>query len=88
MHSIVHKYAPSILHEEWQTNAVRNPNIDLRNRDDLYVPAASSEQAIKLPAISFAKMWNDLPVEKRYPNPVLFKNCIKEHLWNIINLQT
>jgi hypothetical protein len=87
MHSIIHKYGPSILHEEWQTNAERNLNIELRNRDDLYVPAASSEQASKLPAISFAKLWNDLPIEKQYPNPALFKNCILQHLWNIINQQ-
>jgi hypothetical protein len=87
MHSVVHKYGPRILEDEWQTNAMRNPEIELRNRDDLYVPAASSEQASKLPAISFAKMWNDLPIEKQYPNPALFKNCIKEYLWNNINQQ-
>jgi hypothetical protein len=82
MHSVIHKYGPRILEDQWLTNAARNPNIDLRNRDDIYVPTASSDQVSKLPAIAYAKLWNSLPVEKQYPNPVLFRNIIKEYYWN------
>jgi hypothetical protein len=84
MHSVIHKYGPWILEDQWLTNAARNPNIELRNRDDIYVPTASSDQVSKLPAIAYAKLWNSLPIEKQYPNPVLFRNIIKEYYWNSV----
>jgi hypothetical protein len=84
LHSIVHKYGPRILEDQWQTNGERNPNVELRNRDDLYVPTATSEQVSKLPVISFPKLWNSLPIEKLYPNRFLFSNLIKEYLWNTL----
>jgi hypothetical protein len=39
-------------------------------------------QARKPPAISFAKLWNSLLIEKQYPNPAFYSNCTKERLWN------
>jgi hypothetical protein len=84
LHSIVHKYGPRILENQWQTNGERNPNVELRNRDDLYVSTATSEQVSKLPVISFPKLWNSLPIEKLYPNRFLFSNLLKEYLWNTL----
>jgi hypothetical protein len=84
MHSFIHKYGPATFHEEWQTNASRNQNVELRNRDDLYVPTATSDQVSKLPIIAFAKLWNNLHAEKMYQNPALFKNLLIEHIWNTL----
>jgi hypothetical protein len=64
MHSFIHKHGPATFHEEWQTNASRNQNVELRNIDDLYIPTATSDQVSKLPIIAFAKLWNSLPAEK------------------------
>jgi hypothetical protein len=80
-HSIVHKYGPKILHNEWKTNQERNPGLDLRNANDLYIPAATSDQVQKLPLFKFAKNWNELHDNKLHANPALFKNLLKEHLW-------
>jgi hypothetical protein len=47
-HSIIHKYGPPALHNQWQSNAERNPNLELRNANDLYIPLAKSEQVKNL----------------------------------------
>jgi hypothetical protein len=65
-HSVMYKYGPKILHNDWKTNQERNPAIELRNANDIYVPAASSDQVKKLPLFKFAKLWNDLPDIKHH----------------------
>jgi hypothetical protein len=87
MHSIVHKYGPPILFNLWTTNIERNPNVELRNAHDLYIPTASSEQVNKLSLIVFAKMWNTLPDNKLHANPVLFRSLLKEYIWSTLNNQ-
>jgi hypothetical protein len=81
-HSIIHKYGPKILHTEWTTNQERNPGLELRNANDIYIPDATTEQVKKLPLFTFAKLWNDLPESKTYANPILFKNLLNQHLWD------
>jgi Reverse transcriptase (RNA-dependent DNA polymerase) len=84
MHSIVHKYGPEALHNTWTTNLERNPNLLLRNANDLYVPRARTEHTKKLPYFALSKLWNDLPDLKLTPNPITFKILIKEHFSNAI----
>jgi hypothetical protein len=81
-HSIVHKYGPPALHNQWLSNAERNPDLDLRNANDLYLPLAKTEQVKKLTYFALAKNWNSLPLEKQYANPTTFKIFLKEHLTN------
>jgi hypothetical protein len=81
----MYKYGPKILHNDWKTNQERNPAIELRNANDIYVPAASSDQVKKLPLFKFAKLWNDLPDIKHHANSTLFKNLLKEHIWDSLN---
>jgi hypothetical protein len=80
----VHKYSPPILHNQWITNAIRNPNVELRNANDLYVTTALSEQVKKLPLIAFEIVWNNLPDNKLHRNPNLFKPLLKEHIWSLV----
>jgi Reverse transcriptase (RNA-dependent DNA polymerase) len=82
MHSIIHKYGPKSLHNQWIFNNERNVNIELRNENDIYVPMATSEQVKKLPYFAFATCWNNLILEKQYPNPLTFKIALTDHLKN------
>jgi hypothetical protein len=84
MHSIVHRYGPEALHNTWTTNLERNPNLLLRNANDLYVPRARTDHTKKLPYFALSNLWNDLPDLKLTPNPVTFKILIKEHFSNAI----
>jgi hypothetical protein len=81
-HSIVHKYGPPALHNQWMFNVDRNAGIALRNDHDMYIPVAVSEQVKKLPYFSLAYNWNELPLEKLYPNPLTFKISLLDHLRN------
>jgi hypothetical protein len=40
MHAAHFKYAPSPFHDIWSTNADRNPDLNLRNAEDYYIPRA------------------------------------------------
>jgi hypothetical protein len=84
-HSILYKYAPKILENQWITNIVNNPGIELRNAQDLYIPIAVSEQVKRLPLFSFAKAWNNLSENRYHQNPALFKNLLKEEIWSGLN---
>jgi hypothetical protein len=47
-HSIIHKYGPPSLHGTWIFNHERNPDVSLRNANDLYLPLALTEQIKRL----------------------------------------
>jgi hypothetical protein len=80
MHSIMHKYSPPALHNQWMLNEERNIGLDLRNNQDIYLPAATSEQAKKLTYFVLARVWNELPYEKMYQNKITFKIWLKGHI--------
>jgi hypothetical protein len=80
MHSIVHKYAPPALHSQWIFNFERNPERELRNGQDIYTPLATSEQVKKLPLYVLATVWNNLPYEKTYANPITFRFWLIDHV--------
>jgi hypothetical protein len=74
------------LENQWITNFDRNPNVELRNAQDLYIPTVSTDQVKRLPLIAFAKTWNSLSANKYHRNPALFKNLLKEEIWRNIDL--
>jgi hypothetical protein len=80
-HSIVYNYGPKIFENQWVTNADRHPNIELRNAQDLHIPAINSEQVRRLPLIDFAVNWNNLSATKYHRNPALFKNLLREEIF-------
>jgi Reverse transcriptase (RNA-dependent DNA polymerase) len=79
-HSVIHKYGPAALHDQWTFNADRNRNLELRNEHDLYIPMATSEQVKKLPFFSFANSWNNLIYDRLNPNPMTFKLALLNFL--------
>jgi hypothetical protein len=80
-HSIVHKYSPPALFNQWEFNYESN-HVELRNNNDMYIPRAAAEYVKKMPYFSLAVNWNNLPVEKSYPNHLTFKICLMDHLKN------
>jgi hypothetical protein len=83
MHSIVHKYSPAALHDTWTFNHQRGLDRDLRNGQDIYIPRAATECVKKLPLFAFATLWNDLPYEKTYDNPITFRFWLNEYIQTI-----
>jgi hypothetical protein len=80
-HSIVHKYSPPALHDQWEFNHQRN-QVELRNDNDMYIPFATTDYVKKLPYYALAINWNNLPAEKMYPNKLTFKISLLSHLKN------
>jgi hypothetical protein len=86
MHSIIHKYSPQALHNTWIFNFERNPDVHLRNAEDLYIPFSRSEQANRLPFFALPRLWNELPPFKLTPEPSIFRPLLKEHVLPYPNL--
>jgi hypothetical protein len=79
-HSIVYKLGPPASDGHWTFNADRNPDLELRNGHDIYIPLAVSEQVKRLPLFSFAENWNKLPYDRLNPNHTTFKIALLNHL--------
>jgi hypothetical protein len=80
MHSVINKYCPPALHNTWTTNLDRNPDLQLRNAEDLYIPLARTDQTKRLPYFAWAKLWNDLPPLKLTQQPITFKSLLTQYL--------
>jgi hypothetical protein len=78
-HSTIHKYGPPSFHGTWLFNHERNPDVMLRNANDLYIPLARTEQTKRLPYFAIARLWNELPDIKLTPEPSFFRYLIKQH---------
>jgi hypothetical protein len=83
-HSSIHKYSPTACHNQWILNSDRNPEIDLRNANDIYIPRACSEQVKILPYFAFANNWNTLPYDRLHQNPTTFRIFLSDYVWNLI----
>jgi hypothetical protein len=87
MHSIQYGYGPPTFMQIWQTNYERNPDLNLRNADDLYLPIARVDSFKNIPLYSFPLEWNNLADEIKYQfNRFTFKTTLKNHLLNKIEL--
>jgi Reverse transcriptase (RNA-dependent DNA polymerase) len=80
MHSIHYQYAPPAFNGVWVTNAERNPNIQLRNAEDYFIPLAHSNQLQRFPKFSFPREWNLAGPCKYHRNPITFKLELKREL--------
>ncbi len=59
MHKFKHGKLPFSLTETWVSNRVRNPNLDLRNAENLYIPARHLASVKRFPIFAFPKIWNE-----------------------------
>jgi hypothetical protein len=84
MHKFSYNRLPISFSEMWVTNRVRNPNVILRNADDLYVPAHHFATTKRFQFFSFPKIWNDCDGIKLNPNENIFTKSVKSALINAL----
>jgi len=80
MHSVYYEYAPSSFTGTWQTQAQRNPELNLRNATDFYTPFPRIELFKKLPIYSLPNTWNSYDIIRYYANRTTFSIALKELL--------
>ena len=68
----------------WITNRVRNPNLDLRNADSLYIPAHHFASVKRLPIFNFPRIWNEAAEIKNNPSIFVFQKHIKSAMLNML----
>ena len=77
MRNYSHGKLPFSFSEMWITNRNRNPNVELRNADDYYVPAHRMASVKRFPFFSFPKIWNEEPFTKRNPSKTVYLKSVK-----------
>jgi hypothetical protein len=84
MHAFFHNKLPISFNEMWVSNRNRNPDLDLRNADNLYVPAHHFATTKRFPLFAFPKSWNEASALKYNPSQRAFLNSVKSALLNLI----
>ena len=85
MHNFHFRKLPFSFAEMWTTNRARNPLLNLRNADDLFVPHHKLATLKRMPHFNFPRIWNQENIEKF--NPILhqFLNSVKTALFLSLN---
>ena len=87
MHSIAHNYAPASFDSTWTTNATREPNLNLRNANEFYLPLPRTETFKKSTIYALPAAWNALtPFISLQPYKITFKWALKAHLLEQLNI--
>jgi hypothetical protein len=84
MHKYTHNKLPFSFGETWITNRARNPNLELRNADDLYIPPHHFSTTKRFPLFSFLRIWNKEPVSKFNPSLRIYLKSVKSAMLNAI----
>jgi hypothetical protein len=82
IHSYVNGKLPFSFSETWIHNRERNPNMALRNADDLYVPPHRLEIVKRQPLCAFPLAWNSAPPLK---NTFLASKFVREYKKYLLN---
>jgi len=86
MHDYFHGRLPLSFNEIWIQNRNRNPDLALRNANNLYVPAHHFATTKRFPLYTFPKILNDAVDIKYNPSKRTFLKSVKSALLNIINV--
>ena len=81
MHSFFYNYGPSSFNLTWISHADRNPELNLRNANDIILPYPRIDHLKKMPLYSLAKSWNELNDIKFQHNPITFKISLNDLLY-------
>jgi len=84
MHNFTHGKLPFSYNETWITNRMRNLNIELRNADNLYIPAHNMASVKRFPLFNFPKIWNEAPDIKNNPSSSVFQKYVKSAMLNML----
>jgi hypothetical protein len=79
MHSVYYDYAPPSFTNTWQTQAQRNPDLNLRNATDIYIPFPRIDLFKRLPIYALPT-WNSHDIVRYYANRTTFRYALQEHL--------
>jgi hypothetical protein len=74
MHNYIHQRLPFSFNETWLFNHMRNPERELRNANDLFVPAHHFATVKRFPLYTFPRIWNEEENQRKW-NPSLFAYC-------------
>jgi hypothetical protein len=86
MHNYIHRKLPLSFHETWTSNLNRNPNRQLRNANDLFIPAHHFATVKRFPLYTFPPVWNEESDRKFiFSHLVYFKQLKAALLENIVN---
>jgi hypothetical protein len=82
MHSYSYKKnkLPLSFHETWTLNLNRNPNCQLRNANDLFVPAHHFATVKRFPLFTFPLVWNEETERKYIPSHLIYSKQQKSAL--------
>ncbi len=80
MHIYTHNKLPLSFHETWTLNMNRNPNRQLRNANDLFVPAHHFATVKRFPLFTFPFVWNEETERKYIPSPLIYCKQLKAAL--------
>jgi hypothetical protein len=86
MYSYFHGQLPFSFNEIWVTNRAGNPNLELRNADNLYVPSHNCSTPKRFPLYSFPRIWNEESVMKYNPAQSAYLKSVKSVLLNAITV--
>jgi hypothetical protein len=70
--------------ETWISNRMRNLNIQLRNADNLFIPAHHMATVKRFPLFNFPKIWNEALDIKNNPSILVFLKNIKSAILNML----
>jgi hypothetical protein len=80
MHSVYYGHAPTSFANTWQTQAQRNPDLNLRNATDIYIPFPRIDLFKRLPLYSLPNTWNSHDTVRYYANRTTFKYALYDLL--------
>ncbi len=78
MHTVYYGYAPPSFSNIWQTQAQRNPDLNLRNATDIYVPFPRIDLFKRMPTYSLPHTWNSHDIVRYYANRTTFRYALQE----------
>jgi hypothetical protein len=80
MHTVYYGYAPPSFSNTWQTQAQRNPDLNLRNATDIYVPFPRIDLFKRMPIYALPYTWNSHDIVRYYANRTTFRYALQELL--------
>ncbi len=86
MHNFWHRKLPLSFHDMWTASRDHNPNLVLRNANNLYITAHNYAMLKRLPLFSFPKIWNDDTNLKENPSLRAYMKSVKSFFLNSIVL--
>jgi len=90
MQRFIQGFLPTSFNNTWTTNRIRHenqPEIELRNDDNLFIPFARTNQILTQPLIAFPQLWEAFPAGeiKFLRNKLEFNSKLKDHFLNTLN---